>query len=1089
MSYRIMNRSCKPSGILTACLLIVCALHITIPACAQQATGTIVGSTMDPSGALVPEVKVTITEIATNVSRTVESNNTGEYQAPYLVPGDYKLVAEKSGFQKAVATRVTITVAQTARVDFRLEIGASTQTVQVAADVAQLQTENTALGQTINRQTTQDLPLNGRSFIQLAQLVPGVTPAVNSSITLRRNRGSMGTSISIQANGFAATQNMYTYDGVPAMDLDSYSFSFSPSIDAIQEFRVVTTGYTAEYGGAPGAFVNLVTKSGTSSYHGTLWEFNRNNDFSARNAYNIAKQRLNRNQFGANFGGPVPLSKLREKLFFFFNWESGRQVAGTSSSYVSVAPTAYRSGDFTTSTSTIYDPTTGMSFGSNKIPASRISAASTTFMKYTPQPTIVSEANNFLTPSLSVPTSENQYVPRIDYYPSSRDHLFFRYMFNSLTTNTVLPTFGNDQDNNNGRTQNMAANWTRTISPSWVVTSLAAWSRFYETELMGTTYKSEFDVVCGQMKLPGVACDPYNYGPPSISNGFTNWTVRANGPRTRMNQLWLYDVNSSLQVGRHLIKFGGKVFRQNWTFDEAVVPRGSYSFDGQQTMGPQSPKAANRFADFLLGLASSVSLNPTPLAVRQSNWNMGYYVQDDWRITKDLTVNVGIRWDYFGRPVAAGDPPMMSSFELGNGGGRLASAQVFPTTPGYPSQIISNTYRDWGPRVGISWNPGGGKTVFRAGYGIYFSPEITNSFTNLSFNPPYTVSIAASGTVANPIQYDSAAALSRLKSSAGAFGAYAVDPHMRDSEVPQWNVTIERQLPSNVIMQAAYVGNQGHFLTAPYQINRPILIDQPTIVRPLPSFGSITGYGSIGDSNYHAFQLQVQKRAGNGLTVISAFTTSHALGNVDGNSFGTGDGALLVQDIFNLRSSYSDLNFDVRQRLSTSVLYELPLLRNSKGLLHAIGGGWRIGTILSAQNGTAAGVGYGVDTTMTTVGSRADQIAKPTLSRSERSSQRWFNTAAFAAPPSYAKCGSCGRFGNAPRTSIHNPGFVTVDMILSKSFQIHEGVRFDLRAESFNTFNHVNLGSANMSLTSSAFGTVGSARDPRIIQFGGKFVF
>jgi hypothetical protein len=1072
----------------TTCLFICLTLLGSIPVLAQQATGNIVGSTIDASGALIPNVKVTVTEIATNQSRTIISNNTGEYQAPYLVPGDYKVTAELKGFQTTVISPVTLNVAQTVRVDFHLEVGATTQTLDVSAEAAQLQTENTSLGETINRGTTEGLPLNGRSFVQLAQLVPGVTPAVNSDITLRRNRGSMGTSIAVQANGFASTQNMYTYDGVPAMDLDSYSFSFSPSIDAIQEFRVVTTGYTAEYGGAPGAFINLITKAGTSAYHGSLWEFNRNNDVSARNTFNTSTQRLNRNQFGANIGGPVP--KFRQKLFYFFNWESGRQVAGTSSSLISVAPTAFRTGDLSAGGVTIYDPTTSAPFGGNQIPTARLRPASTTFMKYTPQPNVNSGvSNNFLTPSLSVPTTENQYVPRVDYYATSRDRLFFRYMFNSLTTNTVLPTFGNDQDNNNGRSQNMAIGWTHTLSPRWVLNALAAWGRFYETELFGTTYNSQYDIACTAMQLPGVACDPYNYGPPAISNGFSNWTVRTNGPRTRMNQIWNYDVNSSLQLGKHLIKFGGKAYRLNWTFDEATVARGSYSFDGRQTAGSQSPKAANQFADFLLGLASSVTLNPTHIAVRFNNWNMGYYVQDDWRATTHLTVNFGVRWDYFGRPVAPGNPPKVNTFELGNGWGRLVSAQIFPNTSGYPAQGFFNQYRDWGPRLGVSWNPGGGKTVIRAGYGLYFSPEITNSYTNLQFNPPYTFSIAASGTAANPIQYDSSAALQRLVSTPGGLGAYGVDPHMRDSEVSQWNVTVEQQLPSNILAHVAYVGNEGHFLTFPWNSNRPLLLDQSSIVRPMPAFGAITQYGSLGDSNYHSLQVQVQKRVGNGLNLLGAYTWAHGLGNVDGNSFGTGDGAGSIQDIFNLKMSYADLNFDIRQRLSTSVLYDLPILRKSKGLVHALGGGWRVGSIISLQTGPSAGASYGVDTTNTTVGSRPDLIGPAILPRSERSAKKWFNTAAFAAPPSYSQCGSCGRFGNAPRMEFHNPGSATVDLIATKSFQIRESVKFDFRAEAFNAFNHVNLGSATGSITSTSFGTIGSAYAPRILQFGGKFVF
>ena len=1064
------------------CFFAVAALR------AQQATGTIVGTVVDPAGALVPGVRVTITEIATHRSQTVLTNGTGEYQVPYLTPGDYMVTAEHAGFQKSIVNRVTLDVSQTVRVDFKLEVGTTTQSVQVEAAAAQLQTESTALGETINRQTTEDLPLNGRSFAQLAELVPGVSPAVNNDITLRRNRGSMGTSIAVQANGFASTQNMYSYDGVPAMDLDSYDFSFSPSIDAIQEFHVVTTGYSAEYGGAPGAFVDLVTKSGTGAYHGTLWEFNRNNDFSARNAFNLTNQRLNRNQFGANLGGPVP--KARQKLFFFFNWESGRQVAGTFSSLTTVAPAAFRAGDFSSSSTIIYDPNTGAPFPGNIIPSTRIRPASTAFMQYTPLPNFSAGPNNFITPTITVPTEENQYVPRVDYYPSSRDRFFFRYMFNSLTTNTVLPTFGNDQDNNNGRTQNMAINWTHTLSSRWVVNALLAWDRFFETELLGTTGNAKLNIACGVMNLPGVACDPYNYGPPSISNGYTDYTVRSQGPRTRLNQTWDYDLKSSIQIGKHLLKFGGKFYRINWTFNEALDPRGVYAFNGLQTAGPRSPAAPNQFADFLLGLSSSITLNPTPIATRLNNWNMGYYAQDDWRATAHVTVNFGLRWDYFGRPLAEGNPPAADNFALGNGGGYLVSQQIFPGTPGYPKELVFNDYGDWGPRIGVSWNPGGGKTVIRAGYGLYFAPEITNSYTVITFNPPFTVSISANGTPTSPIQYDSPAALARLTATPGGLGAYGVQPHLRDSEVSQWNLTVERQLFSNIVLDVAYVGNEAHFLTTGWQSNRPLLIDQPgSLQRALPSFGGITDYGSIGDSNYHGLQVQLRKNMGKWLTFLGAYTWSHALGDVDGNSFGTGDGAQGIQDIFNLRNSYSDLNFDMRQRMSSSVLYNLPILRNATGLLRTVAGGWRVGTIVSLQTGPASGVSYGVDTTNTSIASLPDEIGVAILPSGQRSAQKWFNTAAFAAPPSFAQCGACGRFGNSARMVFHNPGLETVDLIAAKAFQFRESLRLDFRAEAFNSFNHVNLGSANVSLTSPAFGTIGSAQPARVLQFGMKFAF
>ena len=1074
----------------TECLLVLVLSALLLPTVVlgQQSTGNIVGAVKDPAGRLVPGAQVTVTEIATTRSRTVITNGAGEYQAPYLVPGDYTLTAEHAGFQKSIVNRVTAAVSQTIRVDFRLAIGPKEQSVQVNADAAQLQTENTALGAIINRETTEDLPLNGRSFAQLALLVPGVSPAVNNDITLRRNRGSMGTSIAVEANGFASTQNMYSYDGVPAMDLDSYDFSFSPSIDAIQEFHVVTTGYSAEYGGAPGAFVDLVTKSGNDSYHGTLWEFNRNNDFSARNAFNLTRQRLNRNQFGANLGGPVP--KGQQKLFFFFNWESGRQVAGTFSALTVVAPGPFRRGDFSSSGVTIYDPVTGAPFPNNVIPPSRIRPASTAFMQGTPLPNTSVGANNFLTPSITTPTHENQYVPRVDYYPGPQDHLLFRYMFNSLTTNTELPVFGNDEDNNNGRSQNMAINWTHTLSPRWVVQALAAWHRFFETELLGTTGNPKYNVACGQMNLPGVACDPYNYGPPSITNGYTNWTVRENGPRTRLNQMWDFDIKSSIQAGKHLVKFGGKFYRLNWTFNEALVPRGSYMFNGLQTAGPRTPQAPNQFADFLLGLASAVTLNPTRIATRLNNWNMGYYFQDDWHAAPHLNISFGVRWDYFGRPLSAGNPPAENNFALGNGGGYLISQQIFPGSTGFPQQLVFNDYRDWGPRVGVAWNPGGGKTVIRAGYGLYFSPEVSNTYTLLTFNPPFTVSISANGTPTNPIQYDSAAVLARLTATPGGVGAYGAQPHLRDSEVSQWNLTVERQLPFRMVLDVAYVGNEGHFLTTAWQSNRPLLIDQPGAPqRPLPTFGGVLDFGSIGDSNYHALQIQLQKRLGNGLSLTGAYTWSHALGDVDGNSFGGADGSIGIQDIFNLRNSYSDLNFDIRQRLSASALYELPILRKATGLLRTIGGGWRVGAILSLQTGPAAGVAYGVDTTNTTVGSLPDEIGNPVLPSGQRSAAKWFNTSAFVAPPSFAQCGGCGRFGNSARTVFHNPGLETVDFVATKVFRIKESLHLDFRTEVFNSFNHVNLGSADNTLTSPGFGTIGSARAPRVIQFGMKLAF
>jgi hypothetical protein len=1055
-------------------------------ASAQQPFGSIVGTITDPRAATVSSVTITVTNTKTLISQTVVSSVTGDYSVPYLPNGTYSIKAEHPGFRTLIMTGVVVRAAQTLRADIHLELGEVKEVVEVAGDGLALQTDTAAVGTTIESKSINDLPLNGRTFAQLASLVPGVAPQGSINIGTDRKRGSIGTAYAITANGFSDVQNNFIYDGVPAMDLDSYNFAFSPSIDAISEFKVQTSTYSSAYGGAPGAHVDVVTKSGTNTFHGTLWEFNRNDALAARNSFSTSKARLNRNQFGANVGGPI----RKNKAFFFFNWESGRQVQGTAGQLLSVPPDPFRTGDFSsllTSGIVIKDPTTGQPFTNNKIPFERLDPNAAKFLRFTPAANRNSNslgANNFVTDSFSTRVTEDQYVARVDYTLSSFDTLSARYMYDQLSTPNEPPVFGNDENINTAKGQNVAISWIHTFSPRFVSNVLAGWNRFFEHQIFGTTNKPQYDIACGLMHLPKVACDPVNYGPPNIQAGYSAFKVRDNGPRDRLNQRWSIDARNSFQLDRHLLDFGGSAYRVNWTFKEVVFPRGVYRFDGAQTApAGMAPTAAHQFADFLLGLAHALILSPTPFNIYDNSWNTNLYFQDNWRITDNLTINVGLRWDLFRRPVEK--RANVANFFMNNNGGLIASGKFFVDNrpPDWPKALVFNDYRDFGPRFGVAWTAGNG-TVLRGGVGLYYSPEISNSYTLMGLNAPFNQFVNVVASQSAPIEYGNPEDVEPLFSGAGALGAFGVHPRLRDSRAADWNLTIEQALPASIFLNVGYVGTHGSRLTNFWDANRAINPSLPgtPIVRPNPGFGAIFMAGSIGTSDYHSLQLQLLRRFGTGLNFMGAYTFAKALGDTDGGNFGSTYQANQVQDIFNLDGARSIQSFDIRHRLSASFQYDLPFSDLGRGWDHQLFGGWQVNAIITAQTGIGNGVLYGNDTSNTGVGSWPDMISNPVLARSERSVTKWFNTAAFVPP-------APGRFGNSPRLSFHNPGLSNVDFMIGKKFFLRDGMNAAFRAEFFNIFNHTNFGDVDNVLTSPGFGTITSAGDPRIIQLGLKFSF
>ncbi len=1077
----------------------------------QATTAKVVGTVTDPSGALVAGAKVEIRSVQTNLTRSTNTDQQGNYEFNFLPVGAYTLAVEAGGFQTANVTSFQLSVDQTARVDVKLTLGATAESIKVEAGAILMQTENATVGTVIDSQKVVELPLNGRSFVQLALLTPGVNPGTPGSITVRRLRGSVGQAVGMSANGARDTQNRFYYDGIEAMDLDSYSFSFSPSIDAINEFKVQSSTYSAEIGGAPGGQVNLTTKSGTNQLHGTAWEFNRNDAFTALNGFQprtagAKPPRLNRNQYGLNIGGPVLIPKLyngKDKTFFFFNWEAGRQVAGSFGGQALIPPMPLRQGDFSSvaAAAPIYDPTTGQPFPNNIIPSNRIADHARKFLdQFVPAPNANEPGINYRGPRLAAPITQDQYVSRIDHVFSSRDNFSASYIYNIQADDTV-PTFVFDTRGNSGRAQNLSLQEVHVFSPTVVNELRAGWHRFFEHEFFGTTDKPEFDVA-NIIGIPGVATRPRDFGPPTFSAGYVMPTVRGIGPRDRLNQLWQVSDNLSIRKGSHFLKAGALIARRNWTFDEAVNPRGSFAYSGLVTAGPTATATRDRqFAEFLLGLATTAQVSVEPFATRMNNWWHAYYFQDDWKITSNLTLNYGVRYEFYKPPIQRGKA---TNFDLN---GFVPARQTFhgfpdiPDTSDRPAALVYSDRNDFGPRFGFAYLvPKVNDFVIRGGYGIYYTPEITNSWTTLTLNPPIVRTFSFTGAPNNPIQVANAFR-GQGNTAVGLFGSGSLDPNLRTSYTQQWNFTLQKKLPKDVYFDIGYVGSKGTNLTLSFDGNRPIetLVPGPATPsiasrRPFRGFDNISTTKSIGNSIYHSMQMKMERRVSNGLSILGAYTWSKSLSNADISSVGGGSFIGAIQDYRNLASSRSPSGFDIRHRLSMAAIYDVPLFRNaSSRAVRTLLGGWQLGTIITEQTGFGAALANVADTTGTGVASRVDVVPgqRAMLDRGQRTRERWFNTAAFTRPQP-------GQFGTASRIPIHLPGLNQVDASATKNFRFAERHNVQFRAEFFNFFNHVNLGAPGINLldavnfgriTSTNQGAAGMPGDARVVQFGLKYQF
>jgi len=1067
---------------------------------AQGENGTIVGTVVDASGAAVTGTTIMIKNNETGATITLTTSEAGQYASPPLRPGSYTVSAEKQGFRRTLQT-ISLDVNQHARVNFDLAVGSVAESTTVTGEAPLLESQSAALGNVRTTRAINDLPLNGRNFVQLFHIATGVIP-VGGGPTLGPSAsnqvGVMGGSV----NGARPSNNDFRFDGIQSQDTDQNVLVLIPSADAIQEFKVQTNAMDASFGRNGGGTVNLVIKSGSNNLHGSAFEFLRNSALDAKNFFDSPTEKIppfKLNQFGGSIGGPV----WRDRTFFFGDYQGTR--LRQAQTYISTVPTAaFRNGDFSALPLRLFDPATTRTdptnpnrvirdpFPDNKILPGRFNPAGKKLVDLYPPPNRPGIVNNFLFNPVRRATID-QFDVRIDHRLGNFGALFGRYSFSELRAFTPsflpAPALGAGPSfpgNNNTRGQQVALGYVHTFSPRLIYEGRFGFSRLHLTndgETSGTK-------LADQVGIPGINNEPLTSGLGSISvSGFRGLGEAGFTPLLKVNNNFQYTQHLTYLRGQHSFKFGHEVLRRQLNQFSPANPQGSFSFNGQFTQNPVSAAGTGSgLADMLLGLLNSARLD-IEAVFGQRRWEHAWFVTDDLRLTPKLTLNLGLRYEITTPLTEVADRMGGLVPELGN---------VFRVnTPQLPGHTVTNTdFTNFAPRVGIAYSLNS-KTVIRTGYGIFYSYPGIASGRLPSKSPP-----TAGNVVINNNTFATDLRTVTPISAGFPLNRPAIfDPTGRDFKfsprddpdtyVQQWNLNLQRDLGFNTVLTVGYVGSHGSHLNVFPNVNQPVPGSASIASRRrFPNLANADGVHKAADSVYHSLQVTAEKRFTTGLSFLSAYTYSHSIDNA---SQDTGGGPQNARD---LRADRGNSDFDIRHRLVVSWSYELPFGRGRRFLNHLQGvaqqviGGWQLNGIEtfmtgqyftpgSAQNTLGAGVG----------GQRPDRVCDGNLPHSERTLGRWFDTSCFKTPAPFT-------FGNAGRNILEGPGTKLFDFSVFKDFQMAETRRLQFRAEFFNLFNTPQFNTPNASVGSPDAGSISSAGEPtffqrtsRQIQFALKFYF
>jgi hypothetical protein len=1063
---------------------------------AQTTNGSITGTISDPSGAAVGGVQIIVSSPETGFQRTATSLDNGSYVLPQLPPGTYDIQVKKTGFGSENRPGVQLLVNQNATLDFKLSLAAVSQRVDVTGAPPPLDTTSATLQSVVQHDQVVDLPLNGRSFTQLTLLAPGAAPQESGqqgAFTVQQGAGSISPSV----DGQRGQQNNFTMDGVLNNAIYTDTWVIAPPPDAIQEFNNQSHITDAQFSISSGANINIATRSGTNQFHGALWEFFRNSDLDARNFFDQTKPPYRQNQYGVVFGGPV----IKNRTWFEAYWEGFRSVQ--SLSYFASVPTgAMRNGDFSAiaNTNQLFDPATSVPdpsnplniirqpFPNNIIPTSRLNSSSLAVLaKYYPLPNLNVAAGvlpNYEWAGTNN-TASDQTGIRVDHKFGDNDTLFGRY--NRSDANLLrpegLPTYQQTLENYG---QVFALGYTHLFSPNTILNMHYGYTN---------TVYGQFDAPAGQAFITSInfaefapAKDGLALGPNmGISNGYTGVSQFAIPLGPQYNHDGHADL--SLVRGKHTIGVGAMIYHIH-SFDDGWGAGPSFT-QNATSQGGLTNSTGNGAASFLLGLPDSLSGFLGNTSADERGWWYGGYVQDQWQVSKKLTITYGLRYDFV--PPPSYGSKIVSGLDVQTGNFLVSGA----APPLYPTANVRKTYYDphyngWEPRFGVAYRISP-TTVFRSAFAIFDDhnntlvqeaqdpriswPEgvgISNIDLNRAQPTTYFSSLPPSSSYFNPLQ------------PLVDFGA---NPRNKIPYVMEYNGGVEQQFAHSFTLGVDYVGSVGRdeFIqptanTALYPAPGPIALRQP-----YPAYGGSFSYDeNVGNSSYNALQVKLQKALSFGLNFQLSYTWSKSLDIQSEGQSGS------IESIYNLRQDWGPSDFNRSQIFVFSGVYQLPFgkgkqyLSNSNAVVRTLLGNWNVGWIATLNSGQPFSIGSGGDPANVGGGSqRAEVIGNPNSGFSQ-SRLEWFNTLAFAEPAAYT-------FGNEGRNNLTGPAFRNLDFSAYKDFLLTERFKLQFRSEFFDVFNHANFGLPDTTVTDPNFGqinsTANSANGSREIQFALKLLF
>ncbi len=1035
-----------------------------------QGTGTLHGVVTDPSGAALPAAQVTATLDERGTTRTVKSDLSGAYVLPLLPVGTYTLTVQAQGFKTFVQHGIGLTSNENVRVDATLQVGNVTESVTVSAEAPLVDTRSAVMGALIDSRRVLELPINGRNVIGLATLLPGASQ-VSAPQMFTGDRSGPTVSMS----GSRGNQNLFLFDGAHYNALFRNTGLNYPPPDALQEVKVLTNSFSAEYGRNAGTIFNVVTRSGSNEIHGSVWEFLRNHKLNARNFFAPSvKPKLVQNQYGAAAGGPL----RKDRLFVFGSYE-GLKVRPASLSTAAFPPTAAeRAGDFSASRTAVRDPLTGQAFAGNRIPTDRFDAVIRSVLSRDMLP-LPNRPDGQLVTTSPRPQDDDTFLIRVD-YNLRRHTIDARYNYNLAREgdyNGNIPTWM--PVTRRARSQNITLGDTIGLKPSLLNQARLSLNRIFSNTLSHN-----------RLHLSDLGGNFPRFGPsqpPAITvSGRVELGSASGGDAIQVNESLQFSDSLNWTKGAHSVKGGFEFLKLRYLNRGSFRTMGAFTFDGTIT--------SNAVADFLLGKPAQMTVASPLLEQAGLGTNTFYFLQDDWRIHPRLTLNLGLRYELSLPWVHPQD--LWGSIRIGQQSQRIKTApvgMVFPNDPGVPRGLVATDKNNFAPRLGFAWDLfGNGRTSLRGAYGIFYETVNADIVQNTSQPFSYTFTIPTPFSLTDPLRGQPPIPLYLNLVDPPFVGVQQLfypDSSLRNPYVQHFNLSLQRQLTADLALQVGYVGKLGRKLLLGWTTNPGIYgpgatasnINQRRAYQP---FGQLDTISSLANSRYNALQAELNKRFSRGFSLQGAYTFSRSIDMGSSISLGAG-----VPNVFDLSTQFGLSDFQAKHIASFSWIWEVPAPPWQGALVRHVLGGWQVNGLVNLRSGTPVNLVIGRDVALSGTGNqRPNVVGEHRLSSDRARAEKilaWFNRTAFAAP-------ATGTYGTVGRNALLGPASASANAGIFKQFSLpgREGLRLQFRSEFFNVFNSVNLGNPNNSVGAGAnMGRITSAGSARVIQFALKVLF